>query len=172
MVWQESMLYVCGAVFSLSQTLYAGVIFVSVPSQAGGLGTGRRGPGIGPTSDVRRAAPTGVSPTGNHELPELLGDWQVCSNHDLHAVLLIGGVLLLACSRERCQDEYIGQIRLDTLLRALSACLALMALASLLVSSSSFFTVMTHVLFALRLLFVARFQVVLRRGAQAAAHAE
>ena len=55
------MLYVRGAVFSLSQTLYADVIFVSAPPQAGGLGTDRRGPGIGPAGDVRRTAPTGVA---------------------------------------------------------------------------------------------------------------
>lgn len=42
------------------------------------------------------------SPIGNHDLPELLGGRQVRSNHDLYAVLLIGGVLLAACSRERC----------------------------------------------------------------------
>lgn len=98
------MLYVRGAVFSLSQTLYADVIFVSAPPQAGGLGTDRRGPGIGPAGDVRRTAPTGVasSPIGNHDLPELLGGRQVRSNHDLYAVLLIGGVLLAARSRERC----------------------------------------------------------------------
>lgn len=112
------------------------------------------------------------SPVVNHDLPEVLGGRQVRSNHDLYAVLLIGGGLLVACSRGRHEGEYIGQIRLDALLWALYAYSALLALAFLLMSGSVLFTVMTYALFAPLLLFMVRFQVALRSGAQAAAHAE
>ena len=109
------------------------------------------------------------SPIGNHDLPEVLGGRQVRSNHDLYAVLLIGGGLLAACSRERHEDEYIGQVRLDSLLWALYVYYALLALAFVLVSGSQFFSVMLYAMFA-PLLFLVRFHWALRRGAQAAAH--
>ncbi|AMJ64079.1 hypothetical protein AXW84_00520 [Hymenobacter sp. PAMC 26628] len=112
------------------------------------------------------------SPIGNGDLPELVGGRQVRSNHDLYAVLLIGGGLLAACSRERHEDEYIGQIRLDSLLWAPYAYYALLALAFVLVSGAQFLSVMLYALFAPLLLFMVRFHLALRRGAQAVAHDE
>lgn len=87
------------------------------------------------------------------------------NNHDLWAVLFIVGGLLVACSRERHEDEYINKIRLDSLLWALYAYYALLLLAFVLVSGLPFFTVMTYALFAPLLLFVGRFQVLLLRSA-------
>ncbi|AWM34322.1 hypothetical protein [Hymenobacter nivis] len=112
------------------------------------------------------------SPIGNGDLPDVVAGRSVRANHDLYAVLLIAGSLLAACSRERQEDEYIGQIRLDSLLWALYTYSALLALAFLLVSGSAFFVVMMYALFTPLLLFMVRFQVALRRGAQAAAHDE
>ena len=112
------------------------------------------------------------SPIGSGDLPDVVAGRPVRANHDLYAVLLIAGSLLAACSRERQEDEYIGQIRLDSLLWALYAYSALLALAFVLVSGSAFFTVMTYALFAPLLLFMLRFHLALRSGAKAAAHAE
>lgn len=83
-------------------------------------------------------------------------------NTDLYAVVLIVGGVLAACSRERFEDEYIGKIRLDSLLWALYAYYALLALAFVLVSGAWFFSVMTYAMFAPLLLFLVRFELALR----------
>ncbi len=83
-------------------------------------------------------------------------------NTDLYAMLLILGGLLAACSRERYEDEYISRIRLDSLLWALYAYYALLVLAFLLVSGLAFFMVMLYSMFAPLLLFLLRFELVLR----------
>jgi hypothetical protein len=87
-------------------------------------------------------------------------------NTDLYAVLLIVGGVLAACSRERHEDEYINKIRLDSLLWALYAYCGLLALAFILVSGTWFFSVMTYAMFAPLLLFVVRFELVLRLSAR------
>jgi hypothetical protein len=87
-------------------------------------------------------------------------------NTDLYAVLLIVGGVLAACSRERHEDEYISQIRLDSLLWALYVYCALLALAFIVVSGGWFFTVMAYAMFAPLLLFVLRFELVLRLSAR------
>ena len=83
-------------------------------------------------------------------------------NTDLYAVLLIVGGVLAACSREQHEDEYISRVRLDSLLWALYAYYTLLALAFILVSGGWFFTVMTNAMFAPLLLFLMRFELVLR----------
>ena len=83
-------------------------------------------------------------------------------NTDLYAVLLIVGGLLAACSREQREDEYISLVRLDSLLWALYAYCALLVLAFVLVSGLPFIQVMTYAMFAPLLLFLVRFQLVLR----------
>jgi len=112
------------------------------------------------------------SPIGNTDLPDVVAGRMVRDNHDLYAVVFIVGAVLAACSREQHEDEYIGQIRLESLLWALYAYCGLLLLAFLLVSGMPFFTVMTYAMFAPLLLFLVRFQVVLRGSAKAAAHAE
>jgi len=113
-------------------------------------------------------------------LPGIVGqpDWDsttgraVRDNHDLYAVAFVIGGLLAACSRERREDEYIGQIRLDALLWALYAYSALLVAAFVLVSGDAFFTVMTYAMFAPLLLFVGRFQFELFRGTRTLGHDE
>ncbi len=89
------------------------------------------------------------------------------ANTDLYAVLFIMGGLLAACSRERFEDEYISRIRLDSLLWALYAYYAILALAWVLVSGSPFISVMVYAMFAPLLLFLVRFQLALRFTARA-----
>lgn len=110
------------------------------------------------------------SPIGNHDLPGLEGGRPVRDNHDLYAVLFIVGGLLVACTRERHEDEYINKIRLDSLLWALYAYYALLLLAFLVVSGTGFFTVMTYALFAPLLLFLVRFQLLLHFAAHNLPH--
>jgi hypothetical protein len=112
------------------------------------------------------------SPIGNSDLPAVEAGKHVRNNHDLYAVLFICGSLLAACSRERQEDEYIGQIRLESLLWALYAYYALLLVAFVVVSGFAFFTIMTYALFAPLLLFLVRFHVVLYSSAKAATNAE
>ena len=106
------------------------------------------------------------------DLPNSVNGHAVRDNHDLYAVLFIIGGLLAACSRERREDEYIGQIRLDSLLWALYAYSALLVAAFVLVSGTEFFAVMTYALFAPLLLFMLRFHLALYRSAHPASHDE
>ena len=113
-------------------------------------------------------------------LPSAIGtpDWvrelhrPARSNHDLYAVVFILGALLAACSREKVEDEYIGKIRLDSLMWALYAYSVLLVLAFLLVCGTPFFTVMMYAMFSPLLLFLVRFNVALHRSASAVAHEE
>lgn len=112
------------------------------------------------------------SPIGNTDLPDIVAGHQVRSNHDLYAVLLICGGLLVACSREAREDEYIGQVRLESLLWAVYLYYGLLLISFLLVSGSAFLLVMMYALFAPLLIFLVRFRWILYRNANAAAHAE
>lgn len=112
------------------------------------------------------------SPIGNADLPDLQAGQMVRNNHDLYAVLFICGGILAACSRELHEDEYIGQIRLDSLLWATYAYHALLLLAFLLVSGMPFLAVMMYAMFAPLMLFLIRFHLVLHSSANAAAHEE
>lgn len=108
-------------------------------------------------------------------LPPLVGDYSLFDdlkrhtpreNTDLYAVLLIIGGLLAACSREQYEDEYISKIRLDSLLWALYAYYALLALTFVLVSGTYFLGVMMYAMFAPLLLFLVRFELVVRLSAR------
>lgn len=106
-------------------------------------------------------------------LPSLLHDAEnptVRQNHDLYAVLFVVGAVLAACSREKHEDEYIGQIRLDSLLWALYAYCILLVLAILLVSGMAFFSVMVYAMFTPLLLFLLHFQIGLALLQRTAAH--
>ena len=112
------------------------------------------------------------SPIGSHDLSvDRLGR-PVRENHDLYAVLFIVGGLLTACSREKEEDEYIGQIRLESLLWALYVYNALLIIAFICVSGFPFFNVMTYALFTPLLLFLARFNIVLFLNSKAVSNDE
>ena len=86
----------------------------------------------------------------------------VCNNTVI--VGLLAGTLLIACSRERIEDEGIGRIRLNALLAALYANCAAVAAAAL--------DIMIYNLFTLPLLFLLIFRWQLRRYAKEAADEE
>ena len=91
-------------------------------------------------------------------------------NHDLYALIFVIGAVLAACSRERQEDEYIGQLRLEALLGALYIYCGLLVLAILLVSGTDFLLVMMYAMFAPLLLFLVLFQLSLLRAQRTPAH--
>lgn len=91
-------------------------------------------------------------------------------NYDAYALFVIIGALLAACSREQHEDEYIGQLRLEALLKALYTYCGLLALAIVLVSGWAFINVMTYAMFAPLLLFLVLFQLSLRQMQRIPAH--
>ncbi|WP_143069846.1 hypothetical protein [Hymenobacter actinosclerus] len=92
------------------------------------------------------------------------------NNYDAYALIFIVGALLAACSREQHEDEYIGQLRLEALLKALYIYCGLLMLAILLVSGMDFLLVMQYAMFAPLLLFLLLFQLSLRRAQRTPAH--
>lgn len=92
------------------------------------------------------------------------------NNYDAYALIFIVGALLAACSRELYEDEYIGQLRLEALLKALYIYCGLLALAIIFVSGLAFLGVMIYAMFAPLLLFLLLFQLSLRRAQRTPAH--
>ena len=91
---------------------------------------------------------------------------------ELSGLLCIVGALLAACSRERYEDEFIKQLRLESLLWALYVNYALLALALLLTYGALFFDLMVYSMFTPLVLFLLRFHYVLYRASRAARYAE
>ena len=94
----------------------------------------------------------------------------VCNNAVI--VGLLAGTLLIACSRERIEDEGIGRIRLNALLAALYANCAAVAAAALVTYGAAYLDIMIYNLFTLPLLFLLIFRWQLRRYAKEAADEE
>ena len=92
--------------------------------------------------------------------------------HELSGLLSIVGALLAACSRERDEDEFIRQLRLESLLWALYVNYALLALALVLTYGALFFDLMVYSMFTPLVLFLLRFHYVLYRSSRAARYAE
>ena len=81
---------------------------------------------------------------------------------------LIIGALLSGFSREKVEDEYINQIRLESLVWAMYVNFAILILAIILISGLDFMNVMLYNMFTVLLFFVFRFRLILwfrsRRG--------
>lgn len=80
---------------------------------------------------------------------------------------LVGG-LLVGFSREPVEDEYIASLRLSSLLWAVWVNYLLLLLAFLFVWGLPFFNVMVYNMFTMLFLFIARFNLLLRRQPNAA----
>lgn len=81
--------------------------------------------------------------------------------YTLNNVALIGiciGGIMVACSRERIEDELISRIRLNSLLVALYVNYALLIAAALLVYDIQFLNIMVYNLFTMLLIFLAVFR--------------
>ncbi len=83
---------------------------------------------------------------------------------ELASLVMIVGALLICFSREVHEDEYIAQIRLDSLLWAVYINYALLAVAIVLIFEMSFLYVMIFNFFTLLIIFYIRFRWLLMKS--------
>lgn len=88
----------------------------------------------------------------------------------LYGILILTGALLVCFSREKIEDEYIGELRLSALLWAVFLHSVLLLLAFLLVYGAAFWFVLLFNMFTPLLLFILRFHYLLYRHSKAALH--
>ncbi|MES2731246.1 MAG: hypothetical protein V4714_05840 [Bacteroidota bacterium] len=80
---------------------------------------------------------------------------------EIFTVCMIVGAMLAACSREKQEDEFIAQIRLESLLWATYINYALLLVTVIFIYGSLFFEVMIYNMFTLLLIFLLRFHFIL-----------
>lgn len=85
---------------------------------------------------------------------------------------IIGGSMLVTCSRERVEDEMIGRIRLNALLLSLYVNFAVVIVAALCVYGIDFLDVLVYNLFTLPLLFLMIYKGMLWKENRAASDEE
>jgi hypothetical protein len=86
------------------------------------------------------------------------------TNNLLDEILSLGliiGALLSGFSREKVEDEYINQIRLESLVWAMYINFAILIIAIILISGIDFMNVMMYNMFTVLLFFVIRFHIIL-----------
>lgn len=81
------------------------------------------------------------------------------------AAVLVGA-LLVGFSREKVEDEYIASLRLSSLLWAVWVNYLLLLVAFLFVWGMPFFNVMVYNMFTVLIIFIARFNIMVRRREQ------
>lgn len=91
---------------------------------------------------------------------------------ELAAILTLTGALLLAFARQPVEDEYVGRLRLDSLLWATYMHHALLILSIMLVYGNGFFLVLVVNVCSFLLVFIIRFYLLLWRVRQTASHEE
>jgi len=84
----------------------------------------------------------------------------------LIGMLFIIGALLVGFSKEKQEDEYIAEVRLNALLWAVLVNYSLLLVAFAFVYGLSFLTVMIYNMFTVLILFIARFHIALYRNAK------
>ena len=90
------------------------------------------------------------------------GPFKLCLLDELIAVALLAGLLMLAFSREKEEDEYIQRVRLESLQWAILINALLLLLFTLFTYGSPYLTVMTFNMFTPLIIFVGRFYYILR----------
>lgn len=83
---------------------------------------------------------------------------------EIAAVGIIVGLLLIAFSREKVEDEMIGQLRLEALQWSVYANYIILAIAILTVYDTAFFNVMIYNMFTVLLVFIIRFRWLIYRN--------
>ena len=86
----------------------------------------------------------------------------LCLLDELISICLLAGLLLLAFTKEKLEDEWIQRVRLESLQWAVIINALLLVLFIVFVHGSPFFTVMTFNMFTPLLIFVGRFYYILR----------
>lgn len=83
--------------------------------------------------------------------------------NELAGLGVIIGLLMIAFSKERVEDEMIGRLRLDALQWSIYANYLILAVAILTVYDGAFLTVMIYNMFTVLLVFIGRFRWLLHR---------
>lgn len=83
---------------------------------------------------------------------------------ELAGIGIIIGLLFIAFSREKVEDEMIGQLRLEALQWSVYANYLVLAIAILTVYDGAFFTVMIYNMFTILLVFIGRFRWLIYRN--------
>lgn len=83
---------------------------------------------------------------------------------EIAAIGVIIGLLLIAFSREKVEDEMIGQLRLEALQWSVYANYIVLAIAIVAVYDSAFFSVMIYNMFTVLLVFIVRFRWLIHRN--------
>jgi hypothetical protein len=91
---------------------------------------------------------------------------------EIIACLLIVSTLLVACSEVRQEDEYIGKLRLESLLWATYVNAGFLIFCIFFVYGLGFYQIMVYNLFTLMLLFLVRFHLVLYKASKVPAYEE
>ena len=86
----------------------------------------------------------------------------ICLLDELIAICLLVGLLLLAFSKEKVEDEWIQRVRLESLQWAILINAVLLMLFTIFMHGTPFLTVMTFNMFTPLLIFVGRFYYILR----------
>ncbi len=93
--------------------------------------------------------------TSNNITDELLG------------IFIIVGALFVACSKEKAEDEFIAQTRLESLLWATYINYSLLLLAMIFVYGIEFFSVLVFNMFTHLIIFLVRFNYILYKNNKA-----
>jgi len=83
---------------------------------------------------------------------------------EVAAICAIAGLLLIAFSREKVEDEMIGQLRLEALQWSVYANYLILAIAILTIYDSAFLNVMIYNMFTVLLVFIIRFRWLIHRN--------
>ena len=83
---------------------------------------------------------------------------------EIAAIGIIIGLLLIAFSREKVEDEMIGHLRLEALQWSVYANYIILAIAILTVYDTAFFNVMIYNMFTVLLVFIIRFRWLIYRN--------
>ncbi|MFD2937264.1 hypothetical protein [Spirosoma flavum] len=83
---------------------------------------------------------------------------------EIAAIGVIAGLLLIAFSKEKTEDEMISQLRLEALQWSVYANYIILVIAILTVYDTAFFNVMIYNMFTVLLVFIIRFRWLLYRN--------
>ena len=103
-----------------------------------------------------------ITITSHDSITHLMDDQDLTD--EIAAIGVIAGLLLIAFSREKVEDEMIGQLRLEALQWSVYANYIVLAIAILTVYDTAFFEVMVYNMFTVLLVFIARFRWLLYRN--------
>jgi len=80
---------------------------------------------------------------------------------ELICISIIVGAILVTCSKEKNEDEFITKIRLESLIGAMYINYAIMLLCIIFIYGLPFLNIMLYNMFALLIIFLIRFNYVL-----------